>query len=338
MMWRLLDGVPRRAVALLAVLFALFAFAPLFASDYWLTILILILYFAYTGQAWNIMTGFAGQLSLGHALYVGLGAYTTAALYAHFGVSPWLSLPVAIAISALVGAFIGFLAFRFRVGGVYFAILTIAFAEFARIGFDHWTWVGGSSGLFLPVANYTTSDLWTLRGRPVMFYYMMLVFTAAALVLCHALLRSRVGYFWQAIREDEEAARSLGIDTFRYKMIAVALSAGMTSIAGAFFAFYYNNLFPEQVFHISRSIELILAPIIGGIGTLIGPIIGAFVLEALSEGMRELLSAFGIDVPGAKQVMWGFCLLLVVVLLPNGVWPPLARVLGFDKSSDKAER
>ena len=102
------------------------------------------------------MTGFAGQLSLGHALYVGLGAYTTAALYVHFGVAPWLGLPVAIAVSALVGAFIGFLAFRFRVAGVYFAILTIAFAEFARIGFDHWTWVGGSSGLFLPVANYTT--------------------------------------------------------------------------------------------------------------------------------------------------------------------------------------
>jgi branched-chain amino acid transport system permease protein len=338
MMRSLLDGIPRRGVALLATLLAFFLLAPLFASDYWLTMLILILYFAYTGQAWNIMTGFAGQLSLGHALYLGLGAYTTAALYVHFGTSPWLGLPVAIAISALVGAFIGCLAFRFKVGGVYFAILTIAFAEFARIGFDHWSWVGGSSGFFLPVANYATNDLWTLRGRPIMFYYMLLVFTAGALVLCHALLRGRVGYFWQAIREDEEAARSLGIDTFRYKMVAVALSAGMTSVAGAFFAFYYNNLFPEQVFNISRSIELILAPIIGGIGTLIGPIIGAFVLEALSEGMRELLSAFGIDVPGAKQVIWGFCLLLVVVLLPNGVWPPLARALGLDKTRDTGER
>jgi branched-chain amino acid transport system permease protein len=167
-----------------------------------------------------------------------------------------------------------------------------------------------------------------------MFYYMLLVFTVAALVLCHVLLRSRVGYFWQAIREDEEAARALGIDTFRYKMIAVVLSAGMTSIAGVFFAFYYNNLFPEQVFHISRSIELILAPIIGGIGTLIGPIIGAFLLTGLAEGIWELMNAAGFNPPGAKHVFYGICLLIVVVLLPEGVWPPLARLLRLDRKSE----
>ncbi len=189
----LFGGVSRPAWILLLAMLAAFLIAPAFVNDYLLTILILILYFAYTAQAWNIMMGFAGQLSLGHALYVGLGAYTTAALYVHFGLAPWIGLPVAIVVSAAVGAFIGFLAFRFRVAGVYFAILTIAFAEFARIGFDHWTWVGGSSGLFLPVANYTVSDLWNLRGKPVMFYYMMLAFTVGALVLCHVLLRSRVG-------------------------------------------------------------------------------------------------------------------------------------------------
>ena len=124
----------------------------------------------------------------------------------------------AVAVAAACGAIIGFLAFRFGVGGVYFAILTIAFAEFARIGFDHFTWVGGSGGLFLPVANYTQNDLWNLRGKPIMFYYVILALTVAAFVLCHALLRSRVGYYWQAIREDEAAARALGIDTFRYKM------------------------------------------------------------------------------------------------------------------------
>jgi branched-chain amino acid transport system permease protein len=274
------------------------------------------------------MMGFAGQLSLGHAIYVGLGGYASAALYVHFGIGPWLGLPVAIAIAVACGAVIGFLAFRFGVAGVYFAILTIAFAEFARIGFDHFAWVGGSSGFFLPVANYTRNDLWTLRGSPTMFYYVMLAFTVAAFVLCHALLNSRLGYYWQAIREDEAAARSLGIDTFRYKMIAVTISAGMTAVAGVFFAFYYNNLFPEQVFHISRSIELILGPIIGGIGTLFGPIIGAFLLTGLSEFMQELLHAFGLDAPGAKQVFYGVCLLVVVMLLPDGVWPWLSRKLG----------
>ncbi len=334
----LLQGVPRRALVLLLLFVAGLLAAPLLVNDYLLTVLILILYFAYAGQAWNIMMGFAGQLSLGHALYVGLGAYTAAALFFHFGVSPWLSLPLTLAIAGLAGAIIGFLAFRFGVAGVYFAILTIAFAEFARIGFDHWPWVGGSGGLFVPVANYRQNDVWILRGSPRMFYYVILILTVMAFLICHALLRSRAGYYWQAIREDEEAARALGINTFRYKMYAVMLSAAMTSIAGVFFAFYYNNLFPEQIFHIGRSIELILAPIIGGVGTLFGPIIGAFLLTGLAEALREGMLRLGIDVPGAKQVFYGICLLVVVVVLPHGVWPPLRRALGLDpQQSDKPE-
>jgi branched-chain amino acid transport system permease protein len=329
-------GVPRRGLVLMLVLLAALVVAPLLVNDYLLTVLVLILYFAYTGQAWNIMMGFAGQLSLGHALYVGLGAYTAAALFFHFGVSPWASLPLALAVSGLAGAIIGFLAFRFGVAGVYFAILTIAFAEFARIGFDHWGWVGGSAGLFVPVANYTQNDLWTLRGSPRMFYFVMLALTVLAFLLCHLLLRSRAGYYWQAIREDEEAAQALGVNAFRYKMYAVVLSAAMTSVGGIFFAFYYNNLFPEQVFNIGRSIELILGPIIGGVGTLFGPIVGAFLLTGLAEALREAMLRFGIDVPGAKQVFYGICLLVVVMALPNGVWPPLSRWLGLDpKAADK---
>jgi branched-chain amino acid transport system permease protein len=277
------------------------------------------------------MMGFAGQLSLGHAIYVGLGAYTAAALYVHFGVGPWIGLLAAVPVAMACGAVIGFLAFRFGVAGVYFAILTIAFAEFARIGFDHIRYTGGSAGFFLPVAQYATNDLWNLRGKPVMFYYVILALTVAAFALCHLLLRSRIGYFWLAIREDEEAARALGIDTFRYKMIAVVISAGMTAVAGVFFAFFYNNLFPENIFHISRSIEIILAPIIGGIGTLFGPILGAFLLTGLSEAVTEILHAFGFDFPGAKQVFYGLCLLVVVVALPDGIWPWLVRRLGLER-------
>ena len=330
-MGRLLEGVPRRGLAMLAALLGLLLVFPAFASGYLLAIGFLILYFTYVGQAWNIMMGFAGQLSLGHSLYVGLGAYAAAALYVHFGLSPWVGLGASIVVCAAAGAVIGFLAFRFGVSGVYFAILTIAFAEFARIGFDHFAWVRGSSGLFLPVANYTENDLWNLRGSPRMFYYLMLGLTAGAFVLCHALLRSRMGYYWLAIRESPEAAQALGVDIFRYKMYAVVLSAAMTSLAGVVFAFYYNNLFPEQIFHISRSIELILGPIIGGIGTLVGPLVGALLLTGLAEGMGELLLALGVDVPGVKQVFYGICLLVVVVFLPDGVWPPLARALGLER-------
>jgi branched-chain amino acid transport system permease protein len=332
-MKRLLAGIPRHGLVLLAVLFVLLVAAPAFASDYLLSVLILILYFAFTGQAWNVMMGFAGQLSLGHALYVGLGAYATAALFIHYRIPPWIGLIAAVPIAAVCGAVIGFLAFRFRVAGGYFAILTIAFAEFARIGFDHFGWVNASSGLFLPVAQYAQNDLWQLRGKPMMFYYLILVMTVLAFVLCRALLGSRLGYFWQAIREDEEAARAVGIATFRYKMIAVVISAGLTSFAGVFYAFYYNNLFPEQVFSIGRSIEIILGPIIGGVGTLFGPILGAFLLTGLAETMTEILTRAGVDVPGAKQVFYGICLLLVVALMPDGVWPWLSRKLKLGSSA-----
>jgi branched-chain amino acid transport system permease protein len=331
----LFEGVSRSAIILLALFFAALFFAPLVANDYVLVVLITILYFAYAGQCWNIMMGFAGQLSLGHALYIGLGAYVTAALYVKFGVSPWIGLFPALAISGAVGAVIGFLAFRFGVSGVYFAILTIAFAEFARIGFDHFPWVGGAAGYFLPVANYTQNDFWNLRGSQRMFYYILLAMTVAAFILCHLLLRSRAGYYWLAIRESPEAAEALGINTFRYKMYAVVLSAALTSLGGVVFAFFYNNLFPEQVFHISRSIELILGPIIGGIGTLFGPVVGAFLLTGLAEGLRELMLRLGIDLPGVKQVFYGICLLIVVMFLPEGVWPPLKKKLGLDRDTGK---
>jgi branched-chain amino acid transport system permease protein len=328
MMARLSAGVSRRSAVALAVLLAAFLIAPLVVNDYLLTILILILYFAYAGQAWNIMMGFAGQLSLGHAIYVGLGGYVAATLFTRFGIGPWLGLLAAIPVTAACGAVIGYLAFRFGVAGVYFAILTIAFAEFARIGFDHLDYVNASSGLFLPVKQYAHNDLWLLRGDPTMFYYVILAATVFAFLLCHLLIRSRMGYFWLAIREDEQAARAAGIDTFRYKMYAVMISAAVTSFAGVFYAFFYNNLFPEQVFSISRSIEIILGPIIGGIGTLFGPILGAFVLTGLAEGLNSIMNAFGVDLPGATQVFYGICLLVVVVALPDGVWPPLARRLG----------
>lgn len=328
MIARLLDGVPKRALVLLGLLLAFLLVAPLFVGNYILSVLILVLYFAYTGQAWNVMMGFAGQLSLGHSLYVGLAAYTAAALYVHFGIGPWAGVWIAILISMTAGLVIGFLAFRFGIGGVYFALLTIAFAEFTRVGFDHFMWVNGSGGFFLPVAQYSVNDPLNLRGSPTMFYYILLGITVLAFVFCRWLLTGRIGYYWLAIREEPEAAQTLGINIFRYKMIAVAISAGMTALSGVFFAFYYNNLFPEQIFSMNRSIELILGPIIGGVGSLFGPILGAFVLTALAEALNDIMVALGYELPGVKLVFYGFCLLVVVMWLPNGIWPPLRKWLG----------
>ena len=313
--------------ALAASLIAL----PYFSGNYVLSLATLALYFAFTGQAWNVMMGFAGQLSLGHSLFVGLGAYAAAALFVKFGIGPWAGLWLAMALCVAAGAAIGLLAFRFGISGVYFALLTIAFAEFTRIGFDHIGWLGGPGGLFLKVGQRTSWDLANLRGTPAMFYYVMLALTAGAFALCAWLLKSRAGYYWQAIREDEDAARALGINTFRWKLLAVSISAAMTSLAGVFFAFYYNNLFPEQIFHISQSIEIILGPIVGGVGTLFGPILGAVLLTTLADSLTNLVAAMGLDIPGVKQVFYGVILLLVIMFLPNGIWPPIAKRLGLGR-------
>lgn len=307
------------------ILLALLAALPAAGSDYLLTIATAALYLAYLGQSWNILSGFVGQLALGHALFVGIGAYLAAALFMHYGINPWLGMLVAMAAGAACGTVIGALAFRFRVSGVHFAILTIAFAEIARTIFDHWSWVGGSGGLFLPVGGGGKLDVLHLRGGPVLFYYTMLALTALLALLCWRLMRSRCGYYWQAIRESPEAAEALGIDVFRYKMLAMVLSASTASVAGVVFAFQYNNLFPGQVFEVSRSVEIILGPIIGGLGTLAGPLLGALVLTGLSELLRELMRLLGIDIPGVKHVFYGVCLLVVIVKVPHGLWPAITR-------------
>jgi branched-chain amino acid transport system permease protein len=321
-------GVSRRECALLALVLAVLIAAPLAADRYLLSVLTLIFYFAYVGQAWNLMMGYAGQLSLGHALYVGIGAYVAALLWFYFGVGPWLGVFAAILLAMAAGAVVGWLGFRFGVEGVYFALLTIAAAEFTRIAFDHLDFAGGSGGLFLLYEERRMGEWWNLRGGQVLFYYLALTLACGGVMLAAWLARSRLGYHWLAVREDEAAARALGIDVFRAKMKAVLVSSGMTAIGGVFYAFYYNNLFPAQIFDISRSIELMLAPIVGGLGTVFGPVVGAFILTPLGEGLIALTARLGIDAPGVKAVFYGLTLIAIIYFRPSGVWPWLARVLG----------
>jgi branched-chain amino acid transport system permease protein len=321
--------MPRRTAMALAFFVAVMLALPLFAGNYVVSMLVVVLFSAYVGQAWNLMMGYAGQLSLGHALYVGLGAYISGALFVHYGLPPWIGMLAGMAAAGLAGILIATLSFRFGVTGVYFALLTIAFAEFTRIAFNHFAWVGGSSGLYLPVVTLTRDDIVHLRGSPTMFYYVLLALTLAALALSHLLLGRRIGFYWRAIREDHEAAQAAGIDVFRYKVAAVTLSATMTAIAGALMAFYDNNLYPDTAFGISRSIDIITAPIIGGLGTLFGPILGAFVLTMLSETMTSLSANLGVN--GLKQWIYGATLLVIVMLQPAGLWPWLKTLLRLDE-------
>jgi branched-chain amino acid transport system permease protein len=320
------SGVTGRGMVLLVLTAVGLAVAPLVADRYLVSVLTTVLWFAYVGQAWNVMMGFSGLLSLGHALYVGLGAYVSAALFVHFGIGPWAGMVLAMLVAVAAGCTIGFLGFRFGVKGVHFALLTIAFAEVARVGFDHITWVGGSGGFFLPV-EAGISDPLNLRGSPLLFYYVALALVLGALVLSRVLLHSRLGYQWLAVREEPDAAEASGVDLFRARMTAVAVSAALTALGGVFQAFYFNNLFPEQVFSMGRSIEIILPAIVGGIGTLVGPILGAFILTPLGELLTFLIEAGGLDLPGLKQLFYGVALVVIVVFRPEGVWPWLARRL-----------
>jgi branched-chain amino acid transport system permease protein len=221
-MW---TAIPARGRIILAVLIAVLLAAPIALDRYYISVLVLIFYFAFVGQAWNIMMGFAGQLSLGHALYAGLGGYVAALLWFYFGIGPWIGVFAGIAVAAAFGGVIGWLGFRFGIEGVYFALLTIAFAEFTRIAFDNIAFTGGAGGLFLLYDAHRANEWWNLRGGPLLFYYLGFILAVSAAILTAWLARSRIGYQWLAVREDQKAALSLGIDASRAKMIAVLISS-----------------------------------------------------------------------------------------------------------------
>lgn len=314
-----------RQIAAAVFLLTLLCAVPLVADDFQLSIFALIFLFASSGQAWNLMTGYAGQLSLGHALYFGLGAYTMAILAQKLGLTPWLGLPLAFAVGASLGALTGALGFRFAVRGVYFALLTIAFAELARILVEHWSYVNGTGGLFLSALTPDNRPLFSLRGGATFFYYALLVTLACIWGLCAWLVRSRIGYQWRAVREDEDAARAIGVPAFRVKVIAAAVSGGLTGVCGAWFALLQGSLFPDSVLGVRMSIDIIVAPIVGGLGTLFGPILGAVVVVLSNELSKDLAQQFSIN--GINLVIYGALLMVIVLFAPRGIWPPLARLL-----------
>jgi len=320
---------PRSTVALMACGVALLV-APFVVDRYTLSIILLSLLGAYLGQAWNILMGYCGLLSLGHALYLGIGAYASAVLFVNYGIGPWASVFVAAALGVAAAAVIGWLGFRFRIEGVYFSLLTIAFAEIARIGFDNWSFVGGAAGFFLPVNAALADQWWNLRGGPFFFYYLALAMAVAALAITAVLRASKLGYAFLAIREDPQAACALGVDINRTRFLALFISAAMTAVGGVYIAFWTNNLFPAQVLDTSKSIDMILAPIVGGLGTLMGPFIGAFLLVPLGSALTDGLRALGLNAPGIKALVYGLMLMAIIGATPNGLWPWLARKLGLE--------
>jgi branched-chain amino acid transport system permease protein len=239
-----------------------------------------------------------------------------------FGVTPWIGMFIGGALSAVLGAIIGFLGFRFGLRGFYFVLLTVAFAEVCRIIANNTDAVGGAVGLYL-----------TFTGRPRDFqfqdnrahYYITLGLMLGATALAAWLERRRFGVYLAAVRQDENAAESLGVDAFRYKLMAMVLSSFLTGVGGTFYAFYLMSLQPNTVFGIPLSVEIIVRPIVGGAGTVLGPVFGSFILSPLAELSRHYFAQGGWT--GVHLIVYGALLVAVVLFLPEGAYPRLRRAL-----------
>ena len=293
---------------------------PAVLSSYAVTVFILIFFYGYLGQAWNVLGGYAGQLSAGHAAFVGVGGYATTLLSMHWGLSPWIGMLVGGVLAAALGAVIGGLGFRFGLRGFYFVLLTVAFAEVCRIVTLNTEAMGGALGLYITF----TGNPWQLQFQDNRaYYYVALGLMLLATGVVALVERSRLGAYLVAIREDEDAAEALGVDTFRYKLCAIVLSAFLTGLGGAFYANYLFSLQPNAVFGIPLSVDIIIRPVIGGAGTLLGPLLGSLILSPLAEIARIYFSRPGWT--GLHLVVYGVLLIGTVLFVPQGAYPHLRR-------------
>jgi branched-chain amino acid transport system permease protein len=306
-------GAAATAVALLL---------PAVLGPYALAIAINVVFFAYLGQAWNLIGGYAGQLSAGHAVFVGVGGYAAAVLAAETGLTPWIGMFVGGALAAALGGVIGYLGFRFGLRGFYFVLLTVAFAEVCRIVVSNWDRVGGAVGFYI---TFTGDPRRLSFQDDRAWYYIALGLLLLATGIAWVVERRRFGIYLTAIREDETACEALGVDTLRYKLLAMMLSSFLTGLAGAFYAYRYSSLQPNAVFGIPLSVEIIIRPIVGGAGTLAGPIVGSLILTPLAELSRALFGQGGWH--GAHLILYGVLLVAVVLFVPHGVVPWLRDVL-----------
>lgn len=301
---------PLLSIAAFTVVIALF---PLVTdSGVHLNFVMMALYAGLMGMAWNVLAGFGGQFSFGHALFFGFGAYIHIIAQLSWGINPWFAIFLAIAVSALVGAVVGALSFRYGLKGSYFALVTLAFAEVARILALSVDITGGGVWLMLPLKPSVTNMQFESR---VGYYYMMLVMVVVALLLTQWLKGARFGAYLQAIRDNEDAARAAGVDPFQVKLRAISLSGAMMGATGAFYVQVFQYIDPAIAFGPQASVEALVAAIVGGLGTVWGPLLGAVVLHTLSDVTRNLFGAL----PGINMIIYGSVLVLIVMFLPRGI-------------------
>ncbi len=293
-------------------------------SPTYLHILILLYLYAYLTTSWNIVGGFAGVLPLGHATFVGIGAYTSTVLSLQYGISPWIGMLVGALLSSLVGVLIGLPTFKMR--GAYFALATIAFAEGIRVMVENIDYLGpfqlnGPRGLQIPPLKTGLASFMFATKEP--YYYIILVMLAGVIALTYAISRSKLGYYLVAGGEEPEAAQALGVNVARAKLIAMATSSFLTAFAGTFWAQFTLYIHPKSVMSLDISFEIAFIALIGGRGSIAGPLLGALLLRPVGDFSRIY---FGDKLPGLHLIIFGVVLILVMLYQPRGLQEPLTRI------------
>ena len=292
---------------------AALAFPLVFTMPYHRDLAIKVLLFAMLAQAWNILAGYCGQVSLGHAVFFGAGAYTSSALQMAFGVNPWLGMVIGVVLAVALSQVIGYPCFRLR--GHYFAIATIAIGEIIHTLAINWDFIGGARGLTLRIQKDSLAAF-QFHGTKYLYYYIILAMMAVCFYVTWRVERSRLGYYLKAVREDAVAAQSVGISVTKYKLIAMALSAGFMAAGGTFYAQYLLYLDPDSVFPLSLSILVCLLTVVGGTGTLWGPLVGSALMLPLSEFTRIKWGGTGSAV---DLLIYGALLTIMAVFQPAGL-------------------
>jgi branched-chain amino acid transport system permease protein len=288
------------------VILALLAVLPVIGlSSYVMHILILVVMWSVIGMAWNLLSGYCGQVSFGHAAFFGVGAYTAGILYLKLGISGWWGLPLSLVASVVFALAIGFICLRLR--GPYFALATLAMGVILRITAENLTgFTGGDLGIMLRERS------WIGKTN---YYYIILSLAAVSYWLVKIVTESKLGYYFVAIREDQDAAESLGIDTTLYKTIALVLSAMLTGLAGAFYMNYMGYIDPKVVFALHDiSIVAIMVVMVGGVATFWGPTVGSLIMVLLAELIRNVPR-----LGTAHQTLFGILLIVIIIFLPNGI-------------------
>lgn len=308
-----------------------FAVVPFFLKSYQQNTFILIAFYAFAATAWNIICGFVGTLSLGHAAYLGLGGYISTLLLIYLDLSPWIGMFVGAFITCLIGIGVGYLCFRLK--GPYFSLTSIAFAEILRIWVENNEYffgidIQGSMGLLLQQTGFQASAF-EFEGK-LAYYCVIMAFLAIAVLISFYIRRNKLGFYMVAIRSDPDAAESLGIPLLKYKLIAMAISVFLIAFAGTFYAQYFRYIGPTRVFGRDLSIQIALPALVGGQGTVLGPLFGAILLVPVTEYLSMHLSG---TMPGLHLFVYGIVMMLVVFFMPKGIHDYVIRFFNWAQNA-----